>query len=316
MTRPVVLYVAGWGRSGSTLLDVMLGSLPGVTSTGELRHLWDRGLQQRRRCGCGVAVPDCPHWRAVLARLGGYPDPDGELDPASVRADQAAAARTRHALRLAAEGHDDGAPGATRLRGLQERLFRAIVAETGDPVVVDSSKMPGDLALLVTTPGIDVHVVHLVRDPRAVAWSWQRRKLMTDLETPRPIGAHSPTRSSLQWVTWNLLIERVARRAASRTLVRYEDLVADPAAVLARLARQVGIPPAAVGDLLDGDEYRVAVSHTVAGNPSRFATGSVRVRLDDEWRRAQPAGQRRAAAVPALALLRRYGYPIRVGTID
>src|SRR5437870_4438917 len=63
--RPVrVLYIGGCGRSGSTLLDRMLGQVPGVCSLGELTHLW-RGLLDNAECGCGAPIRDCPFWRAV-----------------------------------------------------------------------------------------------------------------------------------------------------------------------------------------------------------------------------------------------------------
>jgi len=48
-----VLFIGGLGRSGSTLLDRMLGRLDDVWSVGELVHLWERGLSQNNRCGCG-----------------------------------------------------------------------------------------------------------------------------------------------------------------------------------------------------------------------------------------------------------------------
>ena len=41
-STPQVLYVGGWGRSGSTLLDLALGQIPGFVSVGELRYLWER----------------------------------------------------------------------------------------------------------------------------------------------------------------------------------------------------------------------------------------------------------------------------------
>ena len=39
-----VLYVAGAGRSGSTVLANLLGEVPGFVSVGEVRFLWERGL--------------------------------------------------------------------------------------------------------------------------------------------------------------------------------------------------------------------------------------------------------------------------------
>ena len=44
-----VLYVAGAGRSGSTLLDNLLGQIPGFFSAGELRYVWERGLIDGRQ---------------------------------------------------------------------------------------------------------------------------------------------------------------------------------------------------------------------------------------------------------------------------
>src|SRR6476469_754930 len=54
-----VLFIAGWGRSGSTLLDRMLGQVPGVFSAGELRDIWDRGVREDRLCGCGQPFHEC-----------------------------------------------------------------------------------------------------------------------------------------------------------------------------------------------------------------------------------------------------------------
>ena len=74
-----VLYVAGSGRSGSTIVDNILGQLDGVGRVGEVRFLWERGMLEDRTCGCGAAFSACPFWRAVLERAFGGPagvDPD------------------------------------------------------------------------------------------------------------------------------------------------------------------------------------------------------------------------------------------------
>src|SRR5438105_15565281 len=60
-----VLFIGGEGRSGSTLLDRMLGQLPGFFSTGELREVWNRGLIENLDCGCGLSFRSCSFWTAV-----------------------------------------------------------------------------------------------------------------------------------------------------------------------------------------------------------------------------------------------------------
>src|ERR1017187_271195 len=73
-----VLYIAGTGRSGSTLLASVLGEVEGVFAAGEVRYLWQRGLVEGRLCGCGVPVRECPSWGAILEAAAG---PGAETRP-------------------------------------------------------------------------------------------------------------------------------------------------------------------------------------------------------------------------------------------
>ena len=65
MTDPLVLYIAGWGRSGSTLLERLLAEVDGVTLLGEVVHLWERGVREDELCACGTAFSGCPFWSEV-----------------------------------------------------------------------------------------------------------------------------------------------------------------------------------------------------------------------------------------------------------
>src|SRR5207245_4821641 len=79
---PTVLYLGGVGRSGSTLVDRILGQVPGLFSGGEIRDLWARGLIENRQCGCGTPFRSCSFWTEVGRRaFGGWDriDPPGVL---------------------------------------------------------------------------------------------------------------------------------------------------------------------------------------------------------------------------------------------
>ena len=77
--RVPVLYLAGLGRSGTTLIERTLAETPGVTGLGEVMHLWERGLGRNELCGCGVPFASCPFWREVGARaFGGWERVDAE----------------------------------------------------------------------------------------------------------------------------------------------------------------------------------------------------------------------------------------------
>ena len=87
-----VLFIGGLGRSGSTLLDRMLGRLDDVWSVGELVHLWERGLKENNRCGCGQPFADCQFWdRVGEVAFGGW----DRLDVEEVLALKASVDRNR-----------------------------------------------------------------------------------------------------------------------------------------------------------------------------------------------------------------------------
>src|SRR5688500_16707278 len=68
-----VAYIGGSGRSGSTLLVRLLGSLDGVISVGELAYVWNYGLINNNLCGCGQPFRECDFWRAVFDEaFGGF----------------------------------------------------------------------------------------------------------------------------------------------------------------------------------------------------------------------------------------------------
>ena len=124
-TRPAadpVLFVGGLGRSGSTVLDMLLAQEPGMVPVGEVRHLWERGLRDNDLCGCGAPFHDCPFWRAVGERaFGGWHrlDPDYALATARSCGSPPPALTDRLAARPAECGpHQDARASCTALAGV------------------------------------------------------------------------------------------------------------------------------------------------------------------------------------------------------
>lgn len=305
-----VLYLIGWGRSGSTVLANILGEIDGFFTVGELHYLWERSLIEGRRCGCGMPLRECPVWSKVMDRLeGGSP-----LDPNEVRAWLDDALRIRHTpgllrMRRGASLH----PAAlANYGGLLERLYRAVAAETGARVVVDPSKLPADAALLRLMPGVDPYYVQLVRDPRAVAWSWRRPKAQGDPNAPEMMRTHGTVMSAANWDAFNLAAGRLAAKVGpARFLrVRYEDLVAEPRATVAAIAALVGEGDASL-PFSDARTAMLSPNHTVSGNPDRFGSGPVTLRADREWLERQGAAARWTTTALTFPLLVRYGYPVR-----
>jgi hypothetical protein len=285
-----VLYLLGKGRSGSTVLSMVLGEADGVFAAGELRFFWRRGLVEDRRCACGEHLTRCEVWGAVAQRV-------ADVDAEQLAADSEAVFRWSTAPRLLLR-RTHGWDAFERWSAATGRLVDAVADVTGARRGVDSSKWPTDPGVLGLVPAISPRAVLLVRDPRAVAWSWQRTKAHHDLDQPREMDRYPAWHSGLSWTARNLVASVAARR---RTTLRYEDFAADPAAAL----RSLGVDPEGV---LDGRTVKVRQGHTLAGNPTRFGGSTITIREDEEWRTALSRRDRLVVDALTWPLRRRYRY--------
>jgi len=297
-----VLYIGGFGRSGTTVLDNVLGQLDGFFSAGELRLVWDAGMLDDRLCGCGAPLPECAVWRPVLGGLHGTGN----------SAERSSRSRlTRYPDRVGHWGRIwSGArvePPAEMAQGIR-RIYEQVAESTGCRVIIDSSKVPTYGALIDSMDGIDVYMLHVVRDPRGVAYSWQKQMRHPGRDRSIPMRRHGALRTAVAWSIWNWTLERYWRGRADRyRRLRYEDFMSDAPGeargIVDWLSEGWNAAP-----FVDANRVRLGENHTVWGNPSRFKRGIVELSLDDEWRRSLTRGPRTLIGCITRPLLRRYGY--------
>lgn len=306
--RPRVLLVTGFGRSGTTLVNTILGSTPGVFAAGEVRFLWERGLLEGRACGCGEPVRSCPVWGPVVEKAFGNPM---SIDPAALVAEDARVMRTRQLPWMLASRWT-GDRLASRLHALPEALtaiYRSIQDVTGAELIVDTSKPPSFGYVLQQLEGIDLRIVHVVRDPRGVAYSWSRTKALADGGERTEMLRLSPTQSALQWDLWNGAAGWLWGGSDRYLRLRYEDLASDPRTTLTRVMAFAGVSHLEL-PFTAPDRVSTTTVHTVAGNADRMRSGPLTVSLDDAWTTELPAGSRRLVSALTAPLLARYGYPV------
>src|SRR6185436_15662226 len=96
------------------------------------------------------------------------------------------------------------------------RLYQGINHVSGGRIIVDSSKVPPFAFLINQVPQVDLHVVHLVRDSRATAYSWQRKKIRPEIHWKTEYMAqYSPVRSALEWTVMNGLLHSLKYSSAN-----------------------------------------------------------------------------------------------------
>jgi len=309
---PKVLYIAGWARGGSTVVEQVVGQVEGWFPCGEINHVWHNFV-----CGCGVPVFECEFWDPILREtLARHP----ALDPDAVIAlrNRALAQSPATLAAIAREGKRRADADSSRSRYLSVLvdLYAAVARATGARVLIDSSKAAADAYLLAALTEIEFYVLHLVRDPRATAYSWSRKKAQSH-DPPVYFGQLSPRQSSINWLRRHAVIELFVRpRQGARYMrMRYEDFAAHPRQAAQSICSFAGEPDAKLP--FSGErQIRVDANHTASGNPVRFARRELDIRLDDEWRTRMSARRRLLATLPAAPLMPRYGYPLLSGNGD
>lgn len=306
-----VLFIAGSGRSGSTILSTVLGQLEGFVSIGELTHLWV-GILENRPCGCAESFSRCPLWSRVL-------EPD-LLDHRNV--DRMLSAKQRlikqrilgrlDVWRGNRGAFDDAAEGYATVLGDVYRRVRRI---TACDVIVDSSHQPAHGYAVRRIPDVESFVLHIVRDSRAVAFSKTRLKprMPEGWSQDEYMERFGTATSARDWMAVNLKTEYFwgARPGRARFLrMRYEDFAREPRATVAGILRFLGEER---GLDVFADERTARLdrpTHHVEGNPVRFRAGATEIRLDDEWSTAMSRISRLAMLALTWPLLLRYGYPL------
>lgn len=307
LPRVPVLYIGGWGRSGSTLLERLLAQVPGFVSVGEMRDFWLRGYVEDRRCGCGEPFRSCEFWTAVGEKaFGGWE---------RVPVERLIHTRMRYDRPWTAPLLATGRGGGTALREYlshTQRLYRGIQEVAGAKMIIDSSKIPTYAMMLRRIPSIDLRVVHLVRDGRGVVFSWQKQVLRPDAtDRPDHMRKYGVASASARYLFYNEGTDLLRRLRVPYLFLRYEDLVRDPATRLLEILDFAGIGTSADLGFLSGGTASLERSHTVDGNPMRFATGPLSIRADEEWRTGMAQRDRAIVSTLTAPLLHRYGYEIR-----
>ena len=295
--RNRVIYVAGYGRSGSTVVDIALGMHPEIFGAGEISAMCRHAWRENEFCACGERLSDCPVWGPVMSGWTRTVDPVAHDALQRAVEPLFAPARMGVGRRLETFLAQSGA------------LFSAIRAQTGAPIILDSSKAPGRALALLRDPDIDLRVIHLVRDARAVAHA-MGRAIPMDVKggVQKQIIPRSPIRTALRWRMYNSKAETLAARLPRDHVVRirYEDLARDPATEMARISAAVGVDLAPLAARIAGGAP-IVPGHQMAGSRMRMK-GPVAVRYDDSWAREMPAAAQRQVAWVARGELKRYGY--------
>lgn len=277
-----VLYIAGAGRSGSTLLERVVGQENMFFDAGELRFFWLRGIQENQLCGCGKHLHECSYWVKIIQDITTKSTPE-QIRGATILEKKLGRVRSFFSLWTPKSKLEQNLFVKQHLSPLYAELSKI----ANGKIIIDASKSPSYLYLLSKIDFIDLSVVHIVRDCRAVAFSNSRKKRKPEItDQVVYMKQFSAAWSSAVWLMLNfqILLLIVGKRSKRYMRVSYEDLVSEPEMVARTVFDFVGVK----SDLtffIEKDKVALRSTHTVAGNPMRFKTGTLTIKNDSEWKK-------------------------------
>ena len=312
--RTKVIYIAGMGHSGSTLLDFLLGNMPGVFSTGENVNLFfqiyrsQQGINlpekvkkkinryirinyKNTHCSCLREFSDCAVWSKVvdaLSRKIGYDiwkdplryriyyPPLGTTPPSFYLFGKVQRKLTTlsHTYKPLSAFGDIISILSRKITDNNWRLFDTIREQTGRDFIVDSSKDIHRFHYLYQQRPDDMYLIILVRNIQGVAASY--KKLNRD-----------PLRTSKKWLNEYRKIDIFTRnkKGLRAIVINYDHLAGHMESELKKVHRFLGIPFDGYNRLLNTENH-----HLVGGNKIRYS-GNIRVKKDESWKTVLSPGE-------------------------
>ena len=201
-----IIYIVSNDRSGSTVLDFLLGQHPDIISIGELHHLYKYLVCNEEylkdtllKCTCGKRVNECEFWSMVQKELG------TNLKKFPINLNHAYNLKERFSINMLTNYQQIKIlknkfisrlvktnpkilnsrllyflSGYNHIARNNFKLLDVICSVSAKKIIVDSSKTPHRLKYLFQYSPDQVFIVHLARNPVGVIYSMMKRKYDID----------------------------------------------------------------------------------------------------------------------------------------
>ncbi|MEM8488563.1 MAG: sulfotransferase [Bacteroidota bacterium] len=309
-----LVYIASIGRSGSTLLESMLGAHTQIQTMGEL-HIWPHEIEGGgiRPCGCGKYVDDCEFWSEVRRRVDPIKQPSPGL---SFFREKHNAGRTLRMSRLSSFDPNKSISAKERKEieiygrnnyEIFSNFLDVMREQQGEAPewIVDASKDPYRLLWLVHSGLFNIKVIHMVKNPKAFIYSVTKSLILDEKEFNLHKRLYYTARQSVAWNIQNVLFSRIAANVLDDKdylLINYETLATDPEGTFAQVCDKIGCEYEANAV----ENFRLGSVHTIAGNPMRYEKRGIV--LDEKWKTRLPQSSKTLASMLTGITKSRYGY--------
>lgn len=251
-----IIYIAGDGRSGSTLLDSILSNIDGSLSVGECHRFWIRFYEGETHCACGKMITDCELWSDVDIQLRERFD------------DYAPEQFKKRVIEIQQYRNFKKIPVLVASQEWQsfceqvKAFYEIIASHAKNKVIIDSSKSISWAYFLEQLAFSEIYIIHLERNLPSVANSWRKKILLPEYSSKE---VYMPVKSILlstkSWVKIKVMAKRL-KRADHYLFVSYEKLCKQPDLWLKKIK-------SFVNEDLNLEHLQMLPTHAIGGNPMR-----------------------------------------------
>jgi hypothetical protein len=289
-----VIYIGGTEHTGSTILGIALGNHAKIECVGELSLLPRIGWFDEYKCACGLNIQECFYWKEIREVW----EQTNDRDISTLLKLENAIDRNKRLPRVMIEKYV-----RTHLFSkycvYSYALFSAIQEISGKSIIVDTSKRASRALALSMVDGIDLRLIHLVRDARGVAYSLSK-----------PVRPKQRTwwYASSRWLFVNTALDIIRTRIDDKKarLVRYEDFISTPLKILEEIGDTINVDLSSVAKAISRDQP-LASGHMV-GNDSVRLRNDLKLRSRTTWPQKMPEQKQKKIWWLTGRKMRRYGY--------
>mgnify|MGYP006284718015 CR=1 FL=1 len=302
---PKILYIAGYGRCGSTLLSILLGNHEEIVSVGEVSLLLDEWENPNRICSCGEMYSNCKFWGGFLKN---------EI-PHDINKTVRKIENINHLPLLLTNCIPK--QEVETYTSFQNELFKYIWLNSQSSIIVDSSKsarfLTGRFLALHKLARQNIYVLHLVRDGIDTLASLLLKGRNWNLEGHNILPPPTALGCSIGWINANVwsYILGSSLEVKHYMCLKYEYLLTEPEKALTKIGRFIGFDPKnLIKSIKDNEGF--SIDHHVGGNRIRLKK-EIKLKKQRLWEKHNELNlaQKLTFRLVAGWLQRAYGYPIR-----
>ena len=294
MDRPKVIYIMGCGRSGTTILDILLGNHSGFFSVGEINNFF-YAWNTKSFCSCGSRLITCEIWKNIGKK---YFSTYSEYNPIKMNNYQFKMERNRFILKQVMGLYNND--NHLKYKLFTYNIFKDLQEMSYCKTMIDSSKSAGRAMALLKNEKLDVKIIHIIRDPRGVFYSFQKKIVGTPVKNILSVAMY--------WNTNNILAELIKITSKKKFIrIRYEDLVTVPNKTINYIEKFID---ESLDDLKEkiAKELPLERLHLPSGNRIRSQSSILKLSPDFTWKKNLNFYQKSIFTFLCFPWLSTYGY--------